>query len=171
VIFGLLIAFFSEVPDALLYGTTAMVYGVLVMTDGILTIIGAPKGAGRRPLLRLESRISLLAGAVTFSLGLVASWLVDIGISPGNIVFLIVGLWAICIGVVRLVRAIWLKFKFKIVRLMVMSDTLLLLFGMFLLFHLWDPRLLLGVWPLTSGISLLVFAFQARDLERRGVAG
>lgn len=171
VIFGLLIAFFNRVPDALLYGATAMVYGVLMMTDGILTIIGAPRGAGRRPLLRLESRIGFLAGSVTFSVGLVGSWLVDIGISPGNIVFFIVAFWAICIGAIRMVTAYRLKWEFKAVRLMVISGALLVVFGTFLLFKLWDPRLLLGIWPLASGILLLVFAFQARDRERSGTVG
>jgi uncharacterized membrane protein HdeD (DUF308 family) len=167
VVFGLLISFFNEVPDELLlYGATAMVYGALMMTDGILAIIGTPRGVGRRSLLRIESRISGLAGLVTFLVGLASSWLAQIGVAPGNVVFFITAFWAICIGITRMLAAIRLRREFKIEWLKVISGALLVVFGTFLLFKLWDPRWLLGIWPLASGVSLLSFASQARARER-----
>jgi len=167
VMFGLLIAFFNMVPDELLlYGATAMVYGALLMTDGILAIIDTRRGSGDRSLLRVEGRISGLAGLATFVVGLASSWLAYIGVSPGDIVFFIVAFWAICIGIIRMFAAIRLGWEFKIVRLMVLSGALLVVFGIFLLFKLWDPRWLLGIWPLASGVLLLTFTSQARDRER-----
>jgi hypothetical protein len=180
VVFGLLISFFNEVPDELfLYGATAMVYGALMMTDGILAIIQAPRGVRRRKLLRVESRISGLAGAATFLVALVGSWLYarslsnDIIIHTGNIVFYITAFWAICIGTLRMVAAIQLGWEFKIVRLLVISGALLVVFGMLLLAGVWtgwhhNLPLLLGIWPLASGVLLSAFASQARDRERSG---
>jgi uncharacterized membrane protein HdeD (DUF308 family) len=174
VIFGLLIAFFRDVDSALeLFGAAAMIYGVLLMTNGLLAIIDTPRGVGRRHLLWVESRISVFVGLATLLVGLVAFVLnsaIEFSYPPtGDIVFYLVGFWAICIGATRTVAAIRLGQEFKIVRLMIISGALLVVSGIFLLLgHPWDQRLLLGFWPLASGILLLAFAFQVRGRERSG---
>jgi len=179
VVFGLLISFFNEVPDNLFVkGATGMVWGALLITDGILAIVQAPREDGPRRLLRVESSISGLAGVANFLVALGGSWLYArslgndiIIIYTGNIVFYITAFWAICIGILRMVATIQLRWEFKIVRRMVIGGALLVVFGILLLAGVWtgwhrDLRLLLGIWPLASGVLILTFAFQARDRER-----
>jgi hypothetical protein len=63
----------------------------------------------------------------------------------GDIVFYVVGFWAICIGATRAVEAVRLGWALKAARLMIISGALLGVFGMYLLLdHPWEQRLLLG---------------------------
>jgi hypothetical protein len=188
-IFGLLVGYFNDVPDRLLwFGATGIIWGAVQMTDGILASIGAPREADNRKRVPVESRISGSAGVATFSVALVSSvlwslnitWLTDATI--GNIVAYITAFWAICIGIIRMVTAIRLGWEFKIVRLMVISGALLVALGTLLFLQVWtvwadraplpgiwqDRWPLLGICLLASGAFLLAFALQVRDRERSG---
>jgi uncharacterized membrane protein HdeD (DUF308 family) len=177
VIFGLLIAVRPGKEDP----SSFLGYGLLLIADGVLANM-AIRGAGRRSLLRIQSRIGVLAGVVILiAAGLlllypllreVTSSVPLIKIIQGS-----VAVWAVCIGIIRTVTAVRLGWEFKVVRLMMVSGALLMVVGILILSYsvlLPDqelPQPLRVILLLASGVALVVFAFRARNLQGSGAAG
>jgi len=182
VIFGLLIAVRSGKEDP----SSFLGYGLLIMADAALVNI-AIRGAGRKPLLRIQSRIGVLAGVVI----LIAAGLlfppflravpllsaVPLPVPPNKIILGSFAVWAVCIGIIRIVTAVRLGWEFKVVRLMIISGALLMVLG--ILTFLGQGNLVINALPpplraillLASGGTLVAFAFRVRNSRGSGAAG
>jgi uncharacterized membrane protein HdeD (DUF308 family) len=148
----------------------------LLLANGVFTIV-ASSTAHPRLLLRAQAMISALAGLVALLSGAIGtpyapSTFMD---ALQNMPFLVVhfstfDLWVICIGIIQIIAAIRLGWDFRVMRLMVVSGALLLVYGIYgfsLLFR-WTTGptpWLLGIWLLASGILLVAFAFRVRRWE------
>jgi uncharacterized membrane protein HdeD (DUF308 family) len=189
VIFGLLIAIHPGGD----YTSSYLGYGLLIMADGVLVNM-AIRGAGRRPLLRIQSRIGVLAGLVILTAaGLLLflkfldlegrlyyiqqnmPWILNI---PAiKIILGSFAVWAVCIGIIRIVTAVRLGWEFKVVRLMIISGALLMVLG--ILTFLGQGNLVINALPpplraillLASGGTLVAFAFRVRNSRGSGAAG
>ncbi len=153
-------------------------YGLLIMADGALANI-AIGGAGRRPLLRIQGSTGVLAGVVILiAAGLLLSLPKDVT-SLVHLIKIIHGsvvVWAVCIGIIRTVTAIRYGWEFKVVRFMAISGALLMVAGIIKLLNLGNlgdqdlPQWLLIISLLSSGGTLVAFAFQVRNLQGSGAA-
>jgi uncharacterized membrane protein HdeD (DUF308 family) len=84
---------------------------------------------------------------------------------------LLVGIWAIMIGILRVIAAIQLRWETTNMRLMAISGVSLAVFGILLLFLLpfmppfpdGLPWILLKPLALVSGIALIAIALRVRD--------
>jgi len=175
VIFGLLIAVRPGKEDP----SSFLGYGLLLIADGVLANM-AIRGAGRRSLLRIQSRIGVLAGVVILiAAGLLLSLPREVTFQV-HLIKIILGsfaVWAVCIGIIRIVTAVRLGWEFKVVRLMIISGALLMVVGILqflgtgnLLIEELPPRLR-AILLLASGLALVAFAFRVRNLRGSGAAG
>jgi uncharacterized membrane protein HdeD (DUF308 family) len=165
---GLLASFVSFVPLSAL-----LLLASLPIATGVFFII-ASRTAQRVLLLRIQGVVSGLAGLV-----IVLSDLTNFG--RGDVYTS--GFLVICLGIIQMIVAIRLRRAFNVMWLMLVSGALLVVSGIHLfyllyLYEVWSdvswvsetPRLL-GIWGLTSGISLVVFAFRVRQWEEAEVEG
>jgi uncharacterized membrane protein HdeD (DUF308 family) len=170
VIFGLLLLAHNDFPG------TFRLYGALMVTaDGIVAIIDATTGAGRRRLLLIQGRISILLGLLISLVWLVRDVLVDLYPTPFQVLSdsldklgpapLLVGIWAIIIGCIRIIAAIQLRWDTTNLWLMAISGASLTVFGiLFLLPNSGPfPWNLLVPLALVSGIALIAVALRVRD--------
>jgi uncharacterized membrane protein HdeD (DUF308 family) len=132
-------------------------------------------------MLRTQGVISGLAGLVALLSGAIeppyppsdASSFLDASQSmPFFVVHVFAfALWGVCIGVIQIVVATRLGWDLGVIRLMFVSGTLLVLYGIYVFYALfqWAGAIpwLSGSLLLASGISLVAFAFRVRQREDR----
>ncbi len=139
----------------------AIVFGAYALVDGILAGVGAARaGKGRRAPLILMAIIGILAGIAAL-------------VWPGLTVLaltLVVGFWAIVIGVAEIVAAIRMRKEIQGEWLIIVAGALSLLFG--ILVVLWPGlgaltlALVIGVYAILAGITLIVLSLRVRKRQQ-----
>jgi hypothetical protein len=133
---------------------------IMMMVDGVFAIIGAISSPyGRQPLL-VQGIISGLAGLLTWRIADPTALLNPASYSMGS--------WAIVIGIVWIIATIRLKQEIRSLWLMGTSGVLLVVFGILMVWPRDFGWLLTGLPVLASGITLITFAFKARNREKWG---
>lgn len=137
------------------------VWGIYAVADGILSLAAAVTGRGGaapRWWLALVGVLGLAAGVVAFmNPALVARFFV-----------LIIGFWAVMIGVLEIWGAIALRKEIHNEWMLTLSGAIAVLFGLILLF---SPTALLtlvwlaGFYALFAGVCFIVLAFRMRRLK------
>jgi uncharacterized membrane protein HdeD (DUF308 family) len=137
------------------------VWGIYAVADGILSLAAAVTGRGGaapRWWLALVGVLGLAAGVVAFmNPALVAQFFV-----------LIIGFWAVMIGVLEIWGAIALRKEIHNEWMLTLSGAIAVLFGLILLF---SPTALLtlvwlaGFYALFAGVCFIVLAFRMRRLK------
>jgi tetratricopeptide (TPR) repeat protein len=150
---------------------------ILMISDGVLAAIDAKTSVGRRRLLMLQGRISILLGLLMFLVWLLVYTQIVSHIVPHNdaqskvveyiqplhIGTILVGSWAIFIGAIRIIAAVQLRWETKNSLLMGTSGGLLVIFGILFLWSSSQSWRLLGFLALVSGIALIAVAFRVRN--------
>jgi uncharacterized membrane protein HdeD (DUF308 family) len=144
-----------------------LLYGAFAMADGILSLGAALTGSGRRSMIP-------------------TGWLVVIGllgIAAGTLAFLwpgltafalviMIGAWAVAIGVLEIIGAIWLRHELEDEWLLIAAGILAVLFGAALLLKPGAGALALawgiGAYAILSGILLVAFALRLKGVHERG---
>lgn len=139
-----------------------LVWGIYAFADGIFSLAAAVTGRGAtapRWWLALVGVLGLAAGAVAFlNPALVAQFFV-----------LIIGFWAIMIGVLEIWGAIALRKEIDNEWMLVLSGVVAVLFGLIMLF---SPTAVLtlvwviGFYALFAGVCFVVLAFRMRRLKQ-----
>jgi uncharacterized membrane protein HdeD (DUF308 family) len=156
----------------------------MIIAIGVFTII-ASSTAHPSLLLRTQGMISGLAGLVALLSGAIEppyapADLPEFADALQKIPFLVIhisafALWGICIGIIQIIVAIRLGWDFRSMRLMLASGTFLVLYSIYVFFSLfrWAEATpwLLGILLLTSGLSLVAFAFRVRHREQSELEG
>lgn len=163
-IFGLVLTF-----DFRLYS------GLMIFADGVVAAIDAKARTGRRGPLTIQSGIGLLVGLLVLLVWLVRNNLAHLnpmlfgGLSDrlGELALapLLVGIWALIIGSIRIIAATQLRWDTTNLRLMGTSGVSLAVFGILFLVPYSGrfPWVLLGFLALVSGIALIAVALRERD--------
>jgi hypothetical protein len=128
---------------------------LMMMVDGVFAIIGAISSPHGRQSLLVQGIISGLAGLLTWRIADPTADLNPASYSMGS--------WAIIIGIVCIIATIRLKQEIRSLWLMGTSGVLLVVFGILMV---WPENFgwwLTGPWLLASGITLIKFAFRARN--------
>ena len=139
-----------------------LVWGIYAIADGIFALAAAVTGRGAtapRWWLALVGVLGLGAGAVAFIYpALVAKFFV-----------LIIGFWAIMIGVLEIWGAIALRKEIENEWMLVLSGVIAVLFGLVMLFSptaLLTLIWLIGFYALFAGVCFIVLAFRMRRLKQ-----
>jgi uncharacterized membrane protein HdeD (DUF308 family) len=139
-----------------------LVWGVYAFADGIFSLAAAVTGRGAtapRWWLALVGVLGLAAGAVAFlNPALVAQFFV-----------LIIGFWAIMIGVLEIWGAIALRKEIDNEWMLVLSGVIAVLFGLIMLFSptaLLTLIWLIGFYAVFTGVCFIVLAFRVRRLKQ-----
>jgi uncharacterized membrane protein HdeD (DUF308 family) len=147
-------------------------YGAFALADGLLSFIAAFTGGrtdadrhGGKPIptwwLALIGLLGLAAGAVAFLWpGLTALALITI-----------IGAWAVAIGVLEIIGAIWLREELEDEWLLIAAGLLSVLFGLAILLRPGLGALALawavGAYALLNGLLHLAFAFRLKRAQAR----
>jgi uncharacterized membrane protein HdeD (DUF308 family) len=176
---GVIIALLGLLTTILAYASEPSVLigllaSSLLIAIGVFTII-ASSTARPRLLLREQGMVSGLAGLVALLSGAIAptfilpSFTEALQSAPSLIVhYLAFEVWGICLGIIQIVAAIRIGRNFKFMWLTVVSGASLVIYAVYgfsLLYRWAPPSWLLGIWPVVSGISLVVFALRVRRWE------
>jgi uncharacterized membrane protein HdeD (DUF308 family) len=139
-------------------------FGVYVLVEGIVTlamVVSGRAGQSRRAMVALGGVLDLAAGLVTFAYP---------GISALALL-VVIATWAIVTGVVEIVAAIELRRELTGEAWYVVGGVLSIVFGLLLLANpgagLLTVALLIGIYALVIGVTLLVLAFRLRRLVPR----
>jgi uncharacterized membrane protein HdeD (DUF308 family) len=136
---------------------------LLMIADGVFAIIDAASSRYRRRPLLVQGIISGVVGLLTSSIATLPT-----NYFPSyNPAFAAVGSWAVFIGMIRIIATIQRWREIKTLWLMGMSGVLLVVFGILMAAPYGFPRWFLGSWSLASGLTLVTFAFGARNREER----
>jgi uncharacterized membrane protein HdeD (DUF308 family) len=143
-----------------------LLYGAFAMADGILSLGAALTGGGDRSVptwwLALIGLLGIAAGVVAFL------W-------PGLTAFalvIMIGAWAVTIGILEIIGAIWLRNEIEDEWLLIAAGLLSVLFGLALLLKPGAGALALawaiGTFAILSGLLLVAFAFRLKgEHEKR----
>lgn len=137
-----------------------LLYGAFALADGLFSLGAAFSGGGERAIptwwLALMGVLGIAAGAVAFL------W-------PGLTAFalvIIIGAWAVAIGVLEIIGAIWLRHEIDDEWMLIAAGILSVLFGLALLLRPALGALALawavGVFALLYGLLHVAFALRLR---------
>jgi len=147
-------------------------YGAYALTDGILSL-GAALTRGRRADERAAT-----SAIPTWWLALIGL----LGVAAGSVAFLwpgltalalitLIGVWAVAIGVMEIIGAIWLREELRDEWLLIAAGLLSVLFGIAILLRPGLGALALawavGAYALLNGILHLAFAFRLKSVHAR----
>jgi uncharacterized membrane protein HdeD (DUF308 family) len=139
-------------------------FGVYVLVEGIVTlamVVSGRTGQSRRAMVALGGVVDLAAGVVTLAYP---------GISALALL-VVIATWAIVTGVVEIVAAIELRRELTGEAWYVVGGVLSIVFGLLLVANpgagLLTVALLIGIYALAIGVTLLVLAFRLRRLVPR----
>jgi uncharacterized membrane protein HdeD (DUF308 family) len=142
-----------------------LLYGAFAMADGILSLGAALRGSGDRAIptgwLVVIGLLGIAAGAVAFL------W-------PGLTAFalvIMIGAWAVAIGILEIIGAIWLRHELEDEWLLIAAGILSVLFGAALLLKPGAGALALawaiGAYAILSGILHIAFALRLKGVQDR----
>jgi uncharacterized membrane protein HdeD (DUF308 family) len=142
-----------------------LLYGAFAMADGILSLGAAVTGSGDRSIptwwLVVIGLLGIAAGVVAFL------W-------PGLTAFalvIMIGAWAVAIGVLQIIGAIWLRHELEDEWLLIAAGILSVLFGAAVLLKPGAGALALawgiGTFAILSGILLVAFALRLKGVQGR----
>jgi uncharacterized membrane protein HdeD (DUF308 family) len=142
-----------------------LLYGAYAMADGILSLGAALTGNGDRSVptgwLVVMGLLGIAAGSVAFL------W-------PGLTAFalvIMIGAWAVAIGILEIIGAIWLRHELEDEWLLIAAGILSVLFGTALLLKPGAGALALawaiGAFAILSGILHLAFALRLKGVHDR----
>lgn len=142
-----------------------LLYGAFAMADGLLSLGAALTGRGDKAMptwwLVLIGLLGIAAGVVAFL------W-------PGLTAFalvIIIGAWAVTIGVLEIIGAIWLRNEIENEWLLIAAGTLSVLFGLALLLKPGAGALALawtiGAFAILAGILLVAFALRLKRIHEQ----
>ena len=140
-----------------------LLYGAFAMADGILALGAALTGSGERSIptwwLVVIGLLGIAAGTVAFL------W-------PGLTAFalvIVIGAWAVAIGVMQIIGAIWLRHEIEDEWLLIAAGILSVLFGTAVLLKPGAGALALawaiGTFAILSGILLVAFALRIKGVQ------
>ena len=140
-----------------------LLYGAFAMADGILALGAALTGSGERSIptwwLVVIGLLGIAAGTVAFL------W-------PGLTAFalvIMIGAWAVAIGVMQIIGAIWLRHEIEDEWLLIAAGILSVLFGAAVLLKPGAGALALawaiGTFAILSGILLVAFALRIKGVQ------
>ena len=140
-----------------------LLYGAFAMADGILSLGAALTGSGERSIptwwLVVIGLLGIAAGTVAFL------W-------PGLTAFalvIMIGAWAVAIGVMQIIGAIWLRHEIEDEWLLIAAGILSVLFGAAVLLKPGAGALALawaiGTFAILSGILLVAFALRIKGVQ------
>ena len=140
-----------------------LLYGAFAMADGILALGAALTGSGERSIptwwLVVIGLLGIAAGTVAFL------W-------PGLTAFalvIMIGAWAVAIGVMQIIGAIWLRHEIEDEWLLIAAGILSVLFGAAVLLKPGAGALALawaiGAFAILSGILLVAFALRIKGVQ------
>jgi len=143
-----------------------LLYGAFAMADGILSLGAALTGSGERSIptwwLVVIGLLGIAAGTVAFL------W-------PGLTAFalvIMIGAWAVAIGVMQIIGAIWLRHEIEDEWLLIAAGILSVLFGVAILLKPGAGALALawaiGTFAILSGILLVAFALRIKGVQAPG---
>jgi len=143
-----------------------LLYGAFAMADGILSLGAALTGSGERSIptwwLVVIGLVGIAAGTVAFL------W-------PGLTAFalvIMIGAWAVAIGVMQIIGAIWLRHEIEDEWLLIAAGILSVLFGAAVLLKPGAGALALawaiGTFAILSGILLVAFALRIKGVQAPG---
>jgi uncharacterized membrane protein HdeD (DUF308 family) len=143
-----------------------LLYGAFAMADGILALGAAVTGSGERSIptwwLVVIGLLGIAAGTVAFL------W-------PGLTAFalvIMIGAWAVAIGVMQIIGAIWLRHEIEDEWLLIAAGILSVLFGAAVLLKPGAGALALawaiGAFAILSGILLVAFALRIKGVQAPG---
>ena len=143
-----------------------LLYGAFAMADGILALGAALTGSGERSIptwwLVVIGLLGIAAGTVAFL------W-------PGLTAFalvIMIGAWAVAIGVMQIIGAIWLRHEIEDEWLLIAAGILSVLFGAAILLKPGAGALALawaiGTFAILSGILLVAFALRIKGVQAPG---
>ena len=143
-----------------------LLYGAFAMADGILALGAAVTGSGERSIptwwLVVIGLLGIAAGTVAFL------W-------PGLTAFalvIMIGAWAVAIGVMQIIGAIWLRHEIEDEWLLIAAGILSVLFGAAVLLKPGAGALALawaiGTFAILSGILLVAFALRIKGVQAPG---
>jgi len=143
-----------------------LLYGAFAMADGILALGAALTGSGERSIptwwLVVIGLLGIAAGTVAFL------W-------PGLTAFalvIMIGAWAVAIGVMQIIGAIWLRHEIEDEWLLIAAGILSVLFGAAVLLKPGAGALALawaiGTFAILSGILLVAFALRIKGVQAPG---
>lgn len=139
-----------------------LLYGAFAMADGILSLGAALSGSGDRSIptwwLVVIGLLGIAVGAVAFL------W-------PGLTAFALVvmiGAWAVAIGVLQIIGAIWLRHELEDEWLLIAAGILSVLFGTAILLKPSAGALALawaiGTFAILTGLLLVAFALRLKSV-------
>jgi uncharacterized membrane protein HdeD (DUF308 family) len=150
-------------PGATIFALT-LLFGAFALTDGILSLVAAITGSDRAaPAWWLA-----LVGALGIAAGLIAFFW------PGKTAFALVvmiGVWAIAIGILEIVGAIWLRNEIEDEWWLVGAGILSVLFGLSVLMAPTAGALaivwVLAAYAVLAGVLMVAFSFRLRGHHAR----
>jgi uncharacterized membrane protein HdeD (DUF308 family) len=142
-----------------------LLFGAFAMADGIFSLGAALTGSGERSIptwwLVVIGLLGIAAGTVAFL------W-------PGLTAFALVvmiGAWAVAIGILEIIGAIWLRHEIEDEWLLIAAGILSVLFGAAILLKPGAGALALawaiGAFALLSGILHVAFALRLKGVQGR----
>ena len=143
-----------------------LLYGAFAMADGILSLGAALTGSGERSIptwwLVVIGLLGIAAGTIAF-------------VWPGLTAFalvIMIGAWAVAIGVMQIIGAIWLRHEIEDEWLLIAAGILSVLFGAAVLLKPGAGALALawaiGTFAILSGILLVAFALRIKGVQAPG---
>jgi uncharacterized membrane protein HdeD (DUF308 family) len=140
-----------------------LLYGAFAMADGILALGAAVTGSGERSIptwwLVVIGLLGIAAGTIAF-------------VWPGLTAFalvIMIGAWAVAIGVMQIIGAIWLRHEIEDEWLLIAAGILSVLFGAAVLLKPGAGALALawaiGTFAILSGILLVAFALRIKGVQ------
>lgn len=158
-LFWIMLGVFIFARPAILLVTLALVFGVLVLADGLATIVSAIGGRKEHE----HWGVLLLAGIAGVGVGLLT--LFNPRITAIALLFYM-AIWAIATGLLEIVAAIKLRKEIRNEGWLVVGGLLSLAFGVILMARpglgalsvLW----LIAAYSIAFGVSLVVLAFRSR---------
>jgi uncharacterized membrane protein HdeD (DUF308 family) len=142
-----------------------LLYGAFAMADGILSLGAALTGRGDRSIptwwLVVIGLLGIAAGVVAFL------W-------PGLTAFalvIMIGAWAVAIGIMEIIGAIWLRHEIEDEWLLIAAGILATLFGAAILLKPGAGALALawaiGTFAILSGILHVAFAIRLKGVQNK----
>jgi uncharacterized membrane protein HdeD (DUF308 family) len=138
-------------------------FGAFALTDGIFSLVAAITGSDRAApawWLALVGVLGIAAGLVAFF------W-------PGKTAFALVvmiGVWAVAIGILEILGAIWLRNEIEDEWWLVAAGILSVLFGLSVLMVPTAGALaivwVLAAYAILAGLLMVAFAFRMRGVHR-----
>jgi uncharacterized membrane protein HdeD (DUF308 family) len=151
-------------PGATLEAFTLLL-GAYFVIDGVISFVHGlgqqPEGQSRWPLL-IWGVVAILAGVSIFARPLVASVLA---------LTLVVGFWAIVIGVMEIVAGIRLREEIDSEWWLILAGTASIVFGVLIWINPLAGALsiayLIGIWALLVGVCDLILGLRIKGLQNR----